>query len=144
MNTTTNRGDLTEVQWVRFLPHLPARKPPTGHPANDHRPILTGSLWTNRTGAPWRALPACYGPVGTVSSRFYRWRQAGIWGSLSISVLRGAIARQQHPQAKVRVIAEPKGPPFHQLDLVVQPLDQPTRRAPHEVVEDRFLPAGDK
>ena len=36
-------------------------------------------MWIDRTGAPWRDLPACYGPVGTVSSRFYRWRKAGIW-----------------------------------------------------------------
>ena len=36
-------------------------------------------LWIDRTGAPWRDLPERYGPVGTVSSRFYRWRAAGIW-----------------------------------------------------------------
>ncbi len=32
-----------------------------------------------RTGAPWRDLPRRYGPVGTVSSRFYRWRASGVW-----------------------------------------------------------------
>ena len=26
-----------------------------------------------------RDLPARYGPVGTVSSRFYRWRASGVW-----------------------------------------------------------------
>jgi transposase len=36
-------------------------------------------LWILRTGAPWRDLPERYGPHGTVSSRFYRWQQAGIW-----------------------------------------------------------------
>src|SRR6185436_148967 len=30
-------------------------------------------------GAPWRDLPERYGPVGTVSSRFYRWCRAGVW-----------------------------------------------------------------
>ena len=79
MNTLTNRGDLTNAQWLRLLPHLPPQRPPTGHPAKDHRPIINGILWIDRTGAPWRDLPACYGPVGTVSSRFYRWRQAGLW-----------------------------------------------------------------
>jgi len=39
-------------------------------------------LWILRTGAPWRDLPERYGPVGTVSSRFYRWRKAGIWQRL--------------------------------------------------------------
>ena len=32
-----------------------------------------------RTGAPWADLPERYGPAGTVSSRFYRWREAGLW-----------------------------------------------------------------
>nr|AAS98789.1 hypothetical protein [Lyngbya majuscula] len=32
-----------------------------------------------RTGAPWRDLPSHYGIHSTVSSRFYRWRKAGVW-----------------------------------------------------------------
>ena len=39
-------------------------------------------LWIARTGAPWRDLPQRYGTGGTVSSRFYRWRQAGIWNRM--------------------------------------------------------------
>ena len=31
------------------------------------------------TAKSWADLPARYGPVGTVSSRFYRWRQAGVF-----------------------------------------------------------------
>jgi transposase len=58
---------------------LPPEKPWTGRPNEDHRRILDGILWIDRTGAPWRDLPRRYGPVGTVSSRFYRWRKAGIW-----------------------------------------------------------------
>jgi transposase len=58
---------------------LPPEKPWTGRPNEDHRRILNGILWIDRTGAPWRDLPRRYGPVGTASSRFYRWRQAGVW-----------------------------------------------------------------
>src|SRR5215212_7533870 len=43
------------------------------------RTIINGILWVLRTGAPWADLPERYGPVGTVSSRFYRWREAGLW-----------------------------------------------------------------
>jgi len=45
------------------------------------KPLLPGVwfLWILRTGAPWRDLPERYGPVGTVSSRFYRWRASGVW-----------------------------------------------------------------
>src|SRR5690348_14193981 len=73
------RGDLTDEQWQRLEPLLPPEKPGTGRPNEDHRQILNGILWIHRTGAPWRDLPRRYGPVGTVSSRFYRWRKAGIW-----------------------------------------------------------------
>src|SRR4051794_2617241 len=73
------RGDLTDQQWRRLKPLLPPKKPWTGRPNEDHRRILNGILWIDRTGAPWRDLPRHYGPVGTVSSRFYRWRKAGIW-----------------------------------------------------------------
>ena len=73
------RGDLTDQQWQRLEPLLPPEKPWTGRPNEDHRQILNGILWIHRTGAPWRDLPRRYGPVGTVSSRFSRWRKAGIW-----------------------------------------------------------------
>ncbi len=74
-----NRGELTNDQWERLQPLLPPQKPKTGRPAEDHRRILNGMLWILRTGAPWRDMPERYGPWGTVSSRFYRWRKAGIW-----------------------------------------------------------------
>lgn len=73
------RLELTDAQWQRLEPLLPPEKPPTGRPSHSHHRILNGILWINRTGAPWKDLPECYGPVGTVSSRFYRWRKAGIW-----------------------------------------------------------------
>jgi len=74
-----NRGDLTNEQWARLAPLLPPEKPLTGRPNLDHRRIINGILWILRTGAPWEDLPARYGTRGTVSSRFYRWRKAGIW-----------------------------------------------------------------
>ena len=48
-------------------------------PQHDHRTIINGILWVLRTGAPWADLPERYGPAGTISSRFYRWREAGLW-----------------------------------------------------------------
>ncbi len=73
------RYDLTDKEWARIAPHLPPERPATGRPNHDHRRILNGMLRIDRTGAPWRDLPERYGPVGTVSSRFYRWREAGVW-----------------------------------------------------------------
>jgi transposase len=76
------RGELTDKQWRRLEPLLPARKPKTGRPNNDHRAVINGILWVLRTGAPWRDLPERYGKWSTVSSRFYRWQKAGKWDEI--------------------------------------------------------------
>ena len=73
------RDILTDKQWERLLPLLPPLKGRRGRPNNNHRPIVNGILWLDRTGAPWRDLPSAYGPWQTVATRFYRWRRAGIW-----------------------------------------------------------------
>jgi transposase len=73
------RYELTDAQWARLEPLLPPEKPETGRPNNDHRQVVNGILWVLNSGAPWRDLPRRYGRVGTVSSRFYRWRRSGVW-----------------------------------------------------------------
>jgi transposase len=76
------RHKLSDAQWRRLAPLLPPQKPRVGRPNRPHRRIINGILWILATGAPWRDLPAQYGSWHTVSSRFYRWRQAGIWQRL--------------------------------------------------------------
>ena len=95
------RGDLTDEQWQQLQPLLPPQKPTTGRPAKDHRTIINGILWVLRTGAPWRDLPERYGPWPTVASRFYRWRQDGLWERLLASVqqqsnIRGKVNWELH------------------------------------------------
>jgi len=82
-----------DTQWGRLQPLLPPEKPWTGRPNEDHRRILNGILWVHRTGAPWRDLPQHYGPVGTVSSQFYRWRAAGVWDQVLLALQAEADAR---------------------------------------------------
>ena len=36
-------------------------------------------LWINRSGAPWRDLPACYGSWKSVHTRFRRWQERGLF-----------------------------------------------------------------
>ncbi len=74
-----NKGDLTDAQWARLAPLLPPQKPKTGRINKPHRKVMNGILWILRTGAPWEELPRRYGKTKTVSSRYYRWRKAGIW-----------------------------------------------------------------
>jgi len=95
------RGDLTDQQWQQLQPLLPPQMPTTGRPAKDHRTIINGILWVLRTGAPWRDLPERYGPWPTVASRFYRWRQDGLWERLLASVqqqsnIRGKVNWELH------------------------------------------------
>jgi transposase len=70
---------LTDAQWRRLAALLRPERPRTGCPNHNHRTLLNGILGMLRSGAPWRDLAERYGPVGTVSSRFYGWRAAGIW-----------------------------------------------------------------
>jgi transposase len=81
-----HRGELTESEWGRLEPLLPPEKPETGRTNKDHRQIINGILWRERTGAPWRDLPKRYGPWSTVYSRFWRWREAGIWDRVFAAV----------------------------------------------------------
>ena len=73
-------------------PLLPPQQPPTGRPNNDHRQVVEAMVWLARTGSPWRDLPAQYGSWKTVASRFYRWRQQGIFDRLLAEVHRRADA----------------------------------------------------
>lgn len=73
------RGELSDEQWEKLKALLPPQQLARGRPSHDHRRIVNGILWIDRTGAPWRDLPERYGPWQTVASRFYRWRKAGVW-----------------------------------------------------------------
>ncbi len=87
-----DRRELTDEQWQRLRPLLPAQKQATGRPANDHCTVLEGILWILRTGAPWRDLPERFGSWKTFSSRFYRWQKAGVWDRVLAELQRQADA----------------------------------------------------
>jgi transposase len=73
-----SRTDLSERQWLQLEPHLPG-DPCRGHAYVDHRRVLNGILWRLKTGAPWRDVPARYGPWQTCYDRFVRWSRNGTW-----------------------------------------------------------------
>lgn len=87
-----HRGELTDQEWERLEPLLPPEKPETGRRNAEHRRIINGILWRERTGSPWRDLPERYGPWSTVYSRFWRWRVAGIWDRIFAAVQQQADA----------------------------------------------------
>ncbi len=65
---------------------LQPQRPRTGRPANDHRAVLDAILWVLRSGAPWRDLPDCDGSWQPASSRFRRWREAGLWDRVLLAL----------------------------------------------------------
>ncbi len=92
MSPKQHRHELTDAQWERLQPLLPPQKPHTGRPSKDHRTIINGILWIDKTGAFWRDLPERYGPWQSVASRFYRWRKAGIWDRILAELQKDANA----------------------------------------------------
>ena len=98
MSPKQHRHELTDEQWARLQPLLPPQRQPTrraGRPAKDHRTIINGMLWIDKTGAPWRDLPERYGPWQTVATRFYRWTKQGIWDKILAEVQKDADANGQ-------------------------------------------------
>jgi transposase len=83
---TVRRHELTDAQWARLAPLLPARKP--GAPRKDDRLVVNGIVWKLATGAPWRDLPERYGPWASVYTRLRRWTRAGVWERLFAAIQR--------------------------------------------------------
>ncbi len=94
-NGATHYGDvesweLSDSLWARIEPLLPKpksryrgrgrqRKNIGGRPAADRRKIMTGILYTLRTGCQWNAIPEVYGSGKTVHRYFQRWVRAGVF-----------------------------------------------------------------
>jgi transposase len=73
------RGDLSNEQWAVLEPLLPKGKKSGRPPLWTKRQLINGIRWRTRTGAPWRDVPARYGPWQTVYGLFRRWQRDGTW-----------------------------------------------------------------
>jgi transposase len=63
-------------------PLLPRGRKPGRPPRWTKRQLIDGVRWRTRTRAPWRDVPARYGPWQTVYGLFRRWQQDGTWGRI--------------------------------------------------------------
>jgi transposase len=61
---------------------LPPRPGLGRPPVWPRRQLIDGIRWRVRTGAPWRDVPARYGPGQTVYGLFRRWQRAGTWARI--------------------------------------------------------------
>jgi len=94
--------DVTEKEWQRLDPLVPAPKPggrPLPYP---RREIVKALFYLVRTGCSWRILPHDFPPWRIVYSYFGQWRKAGIWARIHDTLrgdLRQAEGRQRQPSA---------------------------------------------
>ncbi|MEU1073509.1 MULTISPECIES: IS5 family transposase [unclassified Streptomyces] len=72
------RGDLSDAEWSRLEPCLPKSVGRDGRWKN-HRVVINGILVRQRTGIPWRDLPARFGKWKTCHDRHRRWSADGTW-----------------------------------------------------------------
>src|SRR3954471_24309324 len=94
--------DVTEKEWQRLEPLVPAPKP-GGRPITyPRREIGNASFYLLRTGCSWRLFPRDFPPWRSVFSYGWQWRRAGIWEKIHDTLrgdLRQAVGRQRQPRA---------------------------------------------
>lgn len=88
----TRAGVLTDELWAVIEPELPSDVGRRGQRWSDHRMILEGVAWRYRVGAPWRDLPAEFGPWQTVWKRHRRFSADGTWDRIHTRLLAEADA----------------------------------------------------
>jgi len=99
-------SDLTDPQWQVIAGYLPRYRPGgRGRPRIwPLRQIVDAILYVDRTGCPWRYLPASFPPWQTVYGYFAAWRDDGtlarLHGELRAQV-RAAAGRDAQPTAAV-------------------------------------------
>ena len=71
----------------------PARLLGAGAPSSDHRRTLDAIPFVLGTGAPWRALPAEYGPWESAYTRLARYRREGTFARVNALPREGLRAR---------------------------------------------------
>jgi transposase len=71
---------LTDAQWERIAPHLPAHPPSPkgGRPRASDRECLEGILWLLRAGARWQDIPVDLPSGSTCWRRLQEWAGEGI------------------------------------------------------------------
>lgn len=76
-----HRHALTDAQWARLRPHLPAQRSGP-QAARGDRLFIEAVLFRAKTGLPWRDLPERFGPWKSVYNRFANWARKGHWAAI--------------------------------------------------------------
>ena len=73
------RRDPADARWALLEPLLPA-PPVRGRPRRyPLRAMIDAVRWRTRVGAPWRDVPARYGPWWRAYALYRAWQLNGVW-----------------------------------------------------------------
>ena len=98
-------SDLTDVEWARLEPLIPAAEPGGRPRKTDMRAAMNAILYLLRTGCPWRYLPRDgFPPRSTVYNIFRKFQRYGAWEAIWAQLhmaLREQLGREASPSAAV-------------------------------------------
>ena len=83
---------LSDAQWARIEPLMPAPSVFGGRPFQDHRRVIEAIIFRYRTGVPWRDLPPGFGPWQTAWKRHRRFSTDGTWDKVHARLVAEAAA----------------------------------------------------
>ena len=96
----TYGSDLTDAEWQRIEPLLPADKPVGRLREVDLREVLNAIFYRVDNGVKWRNLPADFPAWQTVYGYFRLWMRLGVWESINqalVGEVRQAVGRETEP-----------------------------------------------
>ena len=98
-------SDLTDAQWERLEPLIPAAKPGGRPRKTDMRAAMNAIFYLLRTGCPWRYLPCgAFPPRSTVYNIFRQFQRDGVWERIWEELhvaLRETLGREASPTAAI-------------------------------------------
>ena len=96
--------DLTDAEWNRLEPLVPAAKPGGRPVKHARREIVNGIFYITRAGCAWGLLPHDFPPWKTVYHYFRLWRIEGIWERVHAALrerVRVRLGRAPQPSAGI-------------------------------------------
>jgi len=98
-------SNLTDAEWERLRPLIPAAKPGGRPRTTDMRAAMNALFYLLRTGCPWRYLPRDgFPPRSTVYNIFRAFQRDGVWEAIWAELhtaLRERLGREASPSAAV-------------------------------------------
>ena len=96
--------DVTDEQWSRLEPLIPAPKPGGRPPTYGRREIVNAVLYQLRGGAAWRMMPHDLPPWGITYYYWRAWRKDGTWERVHNTLrseVRQAVGKNAEPSAGI-------------------------------------------